>query len=786
MSKGSSSDDINIAYLEKLAQAVSDLSINLEKISPNYGANGQLEKTLIDIAKSVNNGDATLKQMLKTAANTQKDIRSVEYGIDSTAKYNKTVNMFIKLLEEKIKDSKLDDALVKKIATAFENLDVTAILESEKIGQKGGKGAPLKNVMDNEKLNKVNEDLARRIGLKLDESQSKLMAFFQEQEQKREKTTKGFVDDLIEGLEKSKWVGGALRDTFRLVGLLGGQWLSQFGQLGRILGGAFYVAMETAGPLLVNLLLKGMGNILGKFIGAGLGARVGWGLINALPMNGPLGNAITTFYGGGTAGQKLAAAGGLAGAGLVSAGLGAGALWAGGQSAQSFKQGDKVGGSAFGIGAAGLGVAAVAALVAGITAPVTLIAAAIGGIAVAVGGIWKNREAIMEHYKKHKEFYDKVLTFMDYLMPIFGVIRHAVMWWQDHFGGHTNVEDETGNKNSFGQKVANAFNIQDREKVQEIGGMGINRAGYATNLGKMSREQASDALKKYYEGHKEQATNAYDWMEVGEFYQHLYKNDAAIRDEKGNAILVPTYKGARKDLQDMNAALSSVGLSGMALSGSMQTASREGNTHVEGSLHDNIMGLVNDYAAGWTDDASWFKAFETLRPMMEERGFDLYYEGYDSQGKRRMTNNIADLQKPEFQGLTNKHFHVQRLKGMENLARTADPLKNIEASKARAQNQSIEITDIAKQLEPETYEFHSKHSTSKENMAAGIKSEMEGMGYYYNDEAQQWMKKAKKGFMGIGADSREGVIVRDPSGNLKFEKITTNMEGLVNGSSNGR
>ena len=520
MSKGSS-DDINIAYLEKLTEAVLDLTINLEKISPNYGSNGQLEKTLSDLLKSVQNGDMTLKQMLKEAANTQKNIRSVEYGIDSTARYNQTINMFVKMLEEKLKDSKLDDAIVKKIATAFENLDVTAILESEKIGQRGGKGAPLKNVMDNEKLNKVNEDLARRIGLKLDESQSKLMAFFQEQEQKREKVTRGFVDDLIEGLEKSKWVGGALRDTFRLVGLLGGQWLSQFGQLGRILGGAFYVAMETAGPLLVNLLLKGIGGILGKFIGAGLGARIGWGLINALPQNGPLGNAITTFYGGGTGAQKLAAAGGLAGAGLVSAGLGAGALWAGGQSAQSFKQGDRVGGSAFGVGAAGLGVAAVAALVAGISAPVTLIAAAVGGIAVAVGGIWKHRDAIMEHYKKHKEFYDKVLSFMDFIMPVFGALRHVIRWWEEHFGGHTDVKDETGRKNSFVQKAANAFNIQDREKVQEIADMGINKAGYATNLRKLSKEQASDALRKYYEGYNEQATNAYDWMEVGEFYQHL-------------------------------------------------------------------------------------------------------------------------------------------------------------------------------------------------------------------------------------------------------------------------
>ena len=39
MSKGSS-DDINMTYLNKLADAVTNLTVNLEKISPSYGAGG--------------------------------------------------------------------------------------------------------------------------------------------------------------------------------------------------------------------------------------------------------------------------------------------------------------------------------------------------------------------------------------------------------------------------------------------------------------------------------------------------------------------------------------------------------------------------------------------------------------------------------------------------------------------------------------------------------------------------------------------------------------------------
>ena len=112
MSKSSGNDDINIAYLDKLTEAVVNMSAQLEKISPNYGSNGQLEQTLRQLAKHVQNGDMTLKQMLKEGAATQKNIRSVEYGLEDTARYNRTVNMFIKILGEKIEDSKLDDVLI--------------------------------------------------------------------------------------------------------------------------------------------------------------------------------------------------------------------------------------------------------------------------------------------------------------------------------------------------------------------------------------------------------------------------------------------------------------------------------------------------------------------------------------------------------------------------------------------------------------------------------------------------------------------------------------------------
>ena len=772
MSKGSNTDDINIAYLDKLTEAVIDMTVKLDKISPSYGAHGQLEKELSNLAKYVQSGDMTLKQMLKEGAAAQKNIRSVEYGLESTSKYNRTVNMFIKLLEEKIKDSEIDDVLIKKLTTAFENLDVTAILESEKIGQRGGKGAPLKNVMDNEKLNKVNEDLAKRIGLKMDEAQYKLMTFFQEQEQKRDKKTASFVNDLIEGLEKSKWVGGALRDTFRLVGLLGANWLSQFGQLGKILGGAFYVAMETAGPLLVKLLLQGMGKLftalprmLGNF-GKGI-----WGAaLNAsMKAGGPLADFVTAGKG-----QKLAAGGRLATAGLVAAGLGTGAFFAGRESINSFKQGDKVGGSAFGIGAAGLGIAAIAAVIAGITAPVTLIAAAIGGIAVAVGAIWKNREKLAEHYKKNKEFYDKVLTFFDFVMPIFGVLRHSVDWLVDHWPWGR--EDKEGQKNGFIQGVKNLFGIQDKKAVQHIGGVGLNKAGGVIGVEKLDKMTASRVAEEYFRQNPEQASNIYE--KVGSRYASLgdFQNDWAIRNTKGQATEAILYAGASQNLEKMWEALVSSGAMTKERAELMKYTSGRStlsSPHAKGGKHENVMNMVTDLgAASWTD-SEWQAATEVLSPMLASMGFKLKYEGVDKKGKTHFSDKFEA-------GLSNRHFHVELLNGYENMA-PEGAKANIANYKAISDQHSIEVKALAQMVDP--IEVQKKR---EELFTHGV-SELSTNDYmnvlkknkvYKDENTGSWMRETGRG--------TEALWMNNNTGNYEWRVLVQTMQNASQYSANGR
>lgn len=776
MSKSSgNNNDINMVFIERLINAIGDLTIKIEEINRALFSGDFIDRAFSKHFSKYNQSQMTSSDFERAAKNFVKDIENflkVNYNIGTTKREHAATDALVKGLSDSYSGSQVNDKIADRMLTQIKNFFSSAVFESMKGAQKGQKNSDLyfTNTLDNEKLTAAYKEFARRIGVSFDETSLKLMAFFQNLENKKEKKTAGFVNDLIEGLEKSKWVGGALRDTFRLVGLLGANWLSQFGQMGRILGGAFYIAMETAGPLLVNMLLKGMGSLFGRLFAGGIGA---WGLINKLPQNGPLGNAITTFYGGGTGAQKAAAAGRLAIAGVASAGLGAGAMWAGGQAAQSFKQGDKVGGSAFGVGAVGLGVAAIASLVAGISAPITLIAAAVGGIAVGVGAIWKNREKIMEHYKKHQGFYDKVLGFIDFVFPVFGILKNVINWWQDHFGEKSNAEDAYGNKNSFVQKVKNAFGVKDTKAVEHIAGVGINKAGGVLGVEKLDKMSASRVAEEYFKQHPEQASNVYE--KVGGKYASLvdFQNDWAIRNAKGQATSAVLYAGASENLEKMWDALVSSGAMTkeraelMKYTSGRSTAS---SPHAKGGTHENIFNMVTDLgAANWTD-AEWKKAVEVLTPVLDDMGFQLKYEGVNKQGKTVFGDKFVS-------GLSNRHLHVQLRPGLENMA-APGARENEMKYKAVAEQHSLDIKRLAEFVDPE----------ETKNIKKGIERELS------DSEANKILKKNKVWqnentggtWMRETSQGTEALWRNDATGNLEWRMLIQTMQNTSQYSANGR
>ena len=109
-----------------------------------------------------------------------------------------------------------------------------------------------------------------------------------------DKKNKGLVNALIDGLAANKFVGGAAKDTVRLLGLLAGSWLKSHvkGPLGGMLAGGVYIISEvvtTVVPMVLSMLARGaiQGLVQGWVMGAlGKGAATSAAQVGASAMLG--------------------------------------------------------------------------------------------------------------------------------------------------------------------------------------------------------------------------------------------------------------------------------------------------------------------------------------------------------------------------------------------------------------------------------------------------------------------------------------------------------------------
>lgn len=758
MSKSSGGpDDPNRILLEQILKAL------IEGKENNYKSQSSYED--LKYRAEVNQRVDINKVIDKTTF--EKLIRAVEQqnkhmGVATTSNFNQgDWKSFKDTMKNSMKDFEkigvTADQMLKAILT-YRNVILSEANVTEKRGYKSN---TYLNVADNKnkELKELLAEMRKSTAASgaIDSAMHKVMDFVTGPELK--KTLKQVGADLIEGLEKSKWVGGALRDTFRLVGLLGANWLSQFGQMGRILGGAFYVAMTTAGPLLVNILLKGIGKLFTSF--PRMLGNLGKGLWNAalgasMKAGGPLADFVTAG-----SGQKLAAGGRLLGAGLASAALGTGAFFAGRESYRSFKQGDKVGGSAFGIGAAGLGVAAIAAIVAGVAAPVTLIAAAVGGIAVAVGAIWKNREAVLEHYKKHNHFYDRLMTVMEITMPSLLVIRKTIEWIRDHFGGKkesNSVNSATvslgpvklGGKGEHAQLLKGITNRSGHVIASKVDWAQADREnavygsmGQILNLGKMTQRRAAQWIKADIE---QKGDNSY--------YEKVKKTDKRVA---GNNFLsdaaddeyVYFVRGTMERFERDRAIARKLGLKGVEgqqiLSGIGTLGSREHVTPHKYAdspdLHFGTTSTIDVTPLYWSDGKKFTKY---------GRYMGVPYEFHHNDGSDQ-----------------HAHLSYYLFKRMEEKAK----VKKEEEMKVKAASvtEGMNIAgNILKAVNPEEYDKVTKkfYGATDENMTEHYNNALKKEGIYQNKnlQGQPYFKE----------DSEGTHIVTDLQGNVLYNKFLLN------------
>ena len=564
MSKSSNEDQRISTLAEHYAQALVDATVRLEEISKSLLDNSYVKQGASSSIAEYNKGKITADKTIKLLEKIEKQMENslkADYGIEGagSGKSRAAINIFIETIAKRLGTSKIDKVLEEKLITAFKNFHSSLIIESMKAEERNDKkGIYYKNTMGNEKLGKVYKEFGEKIGLKLDDFKYSVTSLFQWAQAGTKKAITGLGKDLVEGLEKSKWVGGALRDTFRLIGLLGANFLSKFGTLGKVIGGAFYVAMEVAGPMMVRLLLEGMGKLLMNV--PGWIGKFGWGK----------------------------AAG-------VAAGV-AGAAWAFGEAKDSWQKNRKgnavalgTGGTAMAGGAAALGVAGLASMGAaaaggaaagGIGATLAGIAAALGpigwallAIGATVAGIaflWKKYgDDVKKHFKENKEIYEKLLENVRFLFDPAYRTAEILKWFSDHWPWGHGKDKSDPNSSAVGifgtgAKGASANLLKDKTDI--TGHLSLSKmteadwrradtleakydeaTGAIVNLGQMSQKRAAEVIKADIEAKGK--NSYYEIADPSLVDRSQFKTDVA--DAENVYLVRGTSARVRKELQKL-------------------------------------------------------------------------------------------------------------------------------------------------------------------------------------------------------------------------------------------
>jgi hypothetical protein len=765
--------------MDKLTENYANLGTEIKEISSALSQNATVLKETAEAFKKFEASKKTEKDAItlaKSLLKTRYDVAKIDFGIETTkisnAAANKLAEKLAPILQKTLssKDSKIYQG---RATTTADNFVYSGVIQSMRDEQRGVKSNQLffKNTLDNQKLTQMYKDFANKMGMKIDSFQYKLMSFFKVTEQGIKKTLKQVGADIVEGLEKSKWVGGALHDTFRLIGLLGANWMSQFGRLGKILGGAFYIAMDAFGPTLVKLMLQGIGKVFGYLPGM-MAAAVGnltkivWNtaLGASVSAKGPLSMFAPGKWGMMSNAGKASSVMRLGGAALGALGFGAAAIGSGTESYKSFKQGDKVGGSVFGVGALGFGVAAIAAVVAGITAPVTLIAAAIGGIAATVGLIWKNREAIMEHYKRNQGFYDHVLGALLPITQVISIIGNVISWIKDHWPGHGSSGGGLPGGNNADKGTGLVDSIIDNTKGNYVsyGKMKVSkRDGSILNLHELSQDEASAALQAYEKADPTSFNRVYEWVGGDKASLASHSTDA-VKKVDGKVVAALSKKGTSEEIDELRGKL--IGMSPEKARELVQTSGKLTGSNTQHAVggwksHNNPYALGIDLAGGssWTAE-DYRRNLPILREYYEALGYDVNLES-PGQGKS-----------------TGWHYDIKPKKNMRP-AGAQENFEDYEKAKAtQTTNDQMAISDIlknqlSKEEQKEFQEKLQKTSKSPEDLVESEKKVLKEMGYYQSQTLPRspWVKQV---------DGQE-TILKNASGNYMFS-ADQQMQSIAN------
>lgn len=505
---------------------------------------------------------------------------------------------------------------------------------------------------------------------------SKIAYLFETDLSGKKSRVRKFTEDLIEGLARSKFVGGALTDFIRLGSFFLASWVKNIPLIGKPLA-AIVVALGSLGPSIIGLLssllmvrfIPGLGRFLVPLLTKAFGGKI---------FEGTLGKIMATIFG------KEA----LKGVATRAVGTGATTI---------------IGGKVLGTSAASKGIGLIGNLTKGGSLPwftklmtvlgrfaplLGRIVGFLGPIGVAVSiislaiplitGIVKNWDKIMEKVKYGwetitsnsfwKNLWDNITG---WFKGIGGNSDPNKVWKNEDFiRKHpflaaanpfisaeevAAVSKKIGNERRGMPSPVRAFPLNRSTPIytSRVGQLKLDQGGVPMNLGELSVGTASKEMEAYRRGNKQLFDSYYEIVPEGlASVKGSFTNDLTMINEdtgKKGAVL---YKGAQDDLKSLRQYLVDSGMSKAKADRLVYTSgiSTLRSPHSKTGDHSNPLGYGFDLGTGgsWSQK-DWEFAIPLVKAFYGQGGFKANYEAIVG-GKGRFTSPSASL--------NNAHFHV--------------------------------------------------------------------------------------------------------------------------------
>ena len=692
---------------------------------------------------------------------------------------------------------------------AFSNAMAQMTVESEKAKVSGNKGIFFKD-SDSQFAKTLVTGTAKAMGVSLtqgltDSISKKFFAFMGDLFNQRTKQNKSLATNIVEGMAANKFIGGALTDTFKLMGLFAAKWVKGIPIVGDKLAPIIFGAFSALGPVLTPVLIAG---VFGGFMKAipklfsGVSTLImsilrnsgkllfGGGLRTLFRMGAVLPRAVraghvgmatsilANFLSGGskaapvtstatTAANTIAK---ISSSGkLVQTPLATGALATGGKLAT--KAGTKavaktalrsvpILGSVLGLGmdsvaayksfkegdkgAGALFTGAALASALGLAlAPFT------GGISAVIGGGIALILSLLGDWKKGAAVHEKAsLDNQGKILSQVEEIKEETLGdkfknWLDN--RRNKKEAETRIRKSGGEVKNIISPIADDLGAKSVGRLRVSADGSILNAGDFTQSQLSKELTNYAKKNPSTFSNVYELAPQGVANLASFQTDAIFsKDGRTGALL---YKGASEDLIKLRKQLKEAGLSEAKIadfmfSSGLMTGSNRSHTKGGWKSHANPYALSVDLAgAHWTRD-DYKKAYDVVRRFYAAKGMDAQYEV----GGRFTT--------PEQAFGSNAHFDVKPITNF----RPAGAAENL---RVKAELSSIAPAKAdTKEMEKEAKEKYQNTSFQKEIQ-----------------EKRESQKESPKVFE---KPKNNNIIGLDVSGNKTFSKLQQTLSNYVN------